>query len=326
MINNKKKPTRLRASATIRALVRENVLTMDDFIYPLFAVEGTEIRKEIPSMKEQYHLSVDMLSEEIAMLKSKGIRAVLVFGEPKQKDDEGSGAFFEDGIVQRAVREIKGTYPDMFVATDVCLCQYKSDGHCCFFSDKGYIDHTKTLDALNKVAVSHAKAGADMVAPSDMMDGRVGSIRHSLDAAGFDYVSIMAYSAKYASNLYGPFREAVHSAPAFGDRKAYQMDFSTSKEALREMRLDIEEGADIIMVKPAGAYLDIIRLGHERFDVPMAAYQVSGEYSMLYNAVKDGVLNKMAIYESLMAIKRSGANIIITYFAKQIQELLGEAK
>lgn len=320
------KPTRLRTNATIRALVRAHTLRMDDMIYPLFVVEGTGIRDEIPSMKEQYHVSVDMLDEEISMLEAKGIRAVLLFGEPAAKDESGSGAFAENGIVQRAVGEIKRTHPDLFVLTDVCLCQYKSDGHCCFFTDAGYIEHQKTLDALNQVAVSHASAGADMVAPSDMMDGRVGSIRRALDASGFVSVSIMAYSVKYASHMYGPFRDAVHSAPAFGDRKSYQMDFGNSKEAMREMQLDIEEGADIVMVKPAGPYLDIIRMGSQRFDVPMAAYQVSGEYSMLYNAVQDGVLDRMAVYESLMAIKRSGADIIITYFAKQMAELLGEVE
>jgi porphobilinogen synthase len=319
-------PTRLRVGKTIRALVRENVLTMDDIIYPLFAVQGEGVREEISSMKDQYHLSVDVLADEIAMLKTKGIRAVIVFGEPERKDDIGTGAVDENGIVQQAVREIKKSHPDMYVVTDVCLCQYKVDGHCCFFDAKGHIKQMKTIETLNKVAVSHAQAGADMVAPSDMMDGRVGSIRKALDESGFDYVSIMAYSAKYASNLYGPFRDAVHSTPAFGDRKSYQMDYGNSREAMHEMQLDIDEGADIIMVKPAGLYLDIIRMGSDRYDVPMAAYQVSGEYSMLCNAVQDDVLNKMAIYESLMAIKRSGADIVITYFAKQIKELLEEVE
>lgn len=321
-MNNK--PTRLRTSNTLRKLVRECSISMDDIIYPLFVVEGTGIREEISSMPEQYHLSVDRLKEEVERLKSKGIQSLLLFGEPACKDEKASQGYAADGIVQKAIKEIKRFYPEMLVITDVCLCQYKSDGHCCFFDKHEHIQQTRTLETLSKIALSHAEAGADMIAPSDMMDGRIASIRQILDENGFDHVAIMSYSAKYASNFYGPFRDAVHSAPAFGDRKSYQMDFGNRKEAIKEMQLDLDEGADILMVKPAGVYLDIIKMGSDQFNVPMAAYQVSGEYTMLYQGVKNGVVNEMAIYESLMAIKRSGANLIITYFAKEVQELLGE--
>ncbi len=324
MIARNNRPTRLRTNTAMRGLVRENRLSLDGIMYPLFLVEGEQIKKEISSMKGQYVMSLDMLAGEIQELMALGIRSVLLFGEPDSKDEAGSGAYDEQGIVQKGIRLIKERFPEVLVAADVCLCQYKADGHCCFFDEAGRIRRMKTLETLNQVALSQAKAGVDMVAPSDMMDGRVGSIRESLDENGFEHVSIMAYSAKYASNMYGPFRDAVHSAPTFGDRKSYQMDYANGREAMKEMELDLLEGADILMVKPAGFYQDIIRTARDHFDVPLAAYQVSGEYAMLKNAVDAGLLNKRAILESLMALKRSGADILITYFAKELKELLGE--
>lgn len=316
------KPTRLRGNKLIRNLVKEVNVTMDDIVYPLFMVEGTGVRKEISSLKDQYHLSIDALDKEIPYLKEKGIKYLILFGSPEQKDPEASPAYDENGIVQQAIRKIKEMDMDMYVITDVCLCQYKSDGHCCKFHSNGTIDLEASLELLSKVALSHAQAGADMVAPSDMMDGRIGNMRETLDENGFDHVPIMSYSAKYASNFYGPFRDASNSAPAYGDRKAYQMDFSNNEEAIREMELDVMEGADILMVKPAMPYLDIIRRGKDTFSLPMAAYQVSGEYQMLRMAVDTGIVDEKAILESLIAIKRSGADIIITYFAKEIVKLL----
>lgn len=317
-------PTRLRNKKVLRDLVRENSLSMDDIIYPIFLVEGEGIRKEISSMKDQYHLSVDQLHKEMKVFKDKGIKALLLFGIPDCKDDKASSAYDSNGIIQKGIRAIKAIDPDMLVITDICLCEYKSDGHCCVFHQNNQIDRAATLDILGKIALSHVEAGADMVAPSDMMDGRIGHIRQVLDQKGYEYISIMAYSAKYASSFYGPFREAAHSAPAFGDRKMYQMDPANSREAIKEMELDIREGADLIMVKPAMPYLDIVYQAKEKFTVPVAAYQVSGEYAMLFQAVKTGLLDKKAIYESLLGIKRSGADIIITYFAKEIKEMLEE--
>ncbi|TCT14252.1 porphobilinogen synthase [Natranaerovirga pectinivora] len=316
------RPTRLRNNGVIRGLVRETSLSMDDVIYPIFVVEGEGVKREIPSMKNQFHLSVDMLDEEVGVFKSKGIKSLLIFGTPGYKDHKASSAFDCDGIVQRAVRKIKEIDSEMLVITDVCLCQYKDDGHCCVYHKNIQIDRETTLEILRQVALSHALAGADMVAPSDMMDGRVGHIRKVLDDSGFEHVSIMSYSAKYASSFYGPFREAAHSVPSFGDRKMYQMDIGNSKEAMKEMALDVMEGADILMVKPAQLYLDIIKKAEERFDLPIAAYQVSGEYAMIYNAVEGGYLDRRAIYESLLAIKRSGASIVISYFAKELKALI----
>lgn len=318
------KPTRLRSSKVIRNLVRETTLTMNDIIYPLFVVEGQGVKTEISSMKDQYSLSVDMIDEEIKSLKTLDIQSVIIFGTPSFKDEEASQAFDTNGIVQRAVREIKLKHPDILVITDVCLCQYKSDGHCCFFDKDGYINHKKSLETLDKVALSHAEAGADVVAPSDMMDGRIVSMRKILNTNGYKRTGIMAYSAKYASSFYGPFRDAVDSAPSFGDRKSYQMDISNSREAVREMELDIQEGADFIMIKPAMPYLDIISKARELTNLPTCAYQVSGEYSMLRNAVDTNILDERAIYESLISIKRSGADIIITYFAKEVKRLIKE--
>lgn len=316
------KPTRLRGNQLIRNLVKEVNISMNDIVYPLFMVEGTGIREEISSLKDQYHLSVDALEQEIPYLKEKGIQYLILFGSPNEKDEEATSAYAKDGVVQEAIRKIKSMDMDMYVITDVCLCQYKSDGHCCKFHENGTIDLEASLEMLSKVALSHAEAGADMVAPSDMMDGRIGNMREVLDENGFDHVPIMSYSAKYASNYYGPFREAANSAPAFGDRRAYQMDYANNEEAMREMELDVMEGADILMVKPAMPYLDIIRRGKDTFSLPMAAYQVSGEYAMLRLAVDQGIVDEKAILESLISIKRSGADIIITYFAKEIVRLL----
>lgn len=313
-----KRPRRLRISKAMRNLVRETKIDVDDLIYPLFVVEGENIKEEIPSLPDVYHFSVDMLEAEIKEIVELGIEHVIMFGIPAEKDACGSEAFADNGIVQRAVRKIKDVAPEMNVITDVCMCQYTSHGHCGILTEKGYVDNDQTLEYLAKIAVSHAKAGADMVAPSDMMDGRIGALRNALDENGFETVGIMAYSAKYASSFYGPFRDAANSAPSFGDRKTYQMDPANSTEALRECALDIEEGADIIMVKPALSYLDVIRRVKDNFDMPLCAYNVSGEYSMLKLAVKEGLLNEDAIMEAVTSIKRAGADMIITYFAKDI--------
>ncbi len=316
------KPTRLRGNKLIRNLVNQTKITMEDIVYPIFVVEGENIKREIPSLKNQYHLSLDMLDKEVEEIIAMGIQYIIVFGVPDVKDEEASYAFSDEGIVQKAVRKIKSLNKDLYIITDVCLCQYKSDGHCCKFNENGTINRIESLEILSKVALSHARAGADMVAPSDMMDGRIGNMRNLLDENGFEHIPIMSYSAKYASNFYGPFRDAAGSAPSFGDRKSYQMDYRNSREAVLEMDLDIKEGADILMVKPAMPYLDIIKMAKDTFDYPIAAYQVSGEYAMLKMAVDNGMLHEEAIIESLIAIKRAGADIIITYFAKELKELL----
>ncbi len=313
---------RLRENELTRNLIRETHLSKDDLIYPLFAVEGTNIKREIPAMEGCYHYSVDKLKDEIDELKSLGINYVLLFGVPDFKDELGSSAYDENGIVQKAVREIKRICPDMYVITDVCMCQYTSHGHCGILDEKGHVLNDETLEYLSKIALSHAASGADMVAPSDMMDFRIAHMRKSLDENGFSNVPIMAYSAKYASSFYGPFRSAAGSAPQFGNRKSYQMDIANTDEAIREIALDIEEGADIIMVKPALTYLDVIRRAKDNFNMPLAAYNVSGEYSMVKSAVRSGLLDEKAIFESVLAIKRAGADIIITYFAKDIAKLL----
>lgn len=319
-----KRPTRLRRTSSIRQLVKETRLHMDQIIYPVFIVEGHNIKEEISSMKDQYHYSIDRLVEDVDMFYELGINSLLLFASTSHKSIDGSTGSEQDGLVQQAIAAVKEKKPGMTVIADVCLCQYKEDGHCCVWKDNHEIDRVTTLDVLSKVALSYAKAGVDMVAPSDMMDGRIGKIREVLDAAGYEHVGIMAYSAKYASAFYGPFREAAHSAPSFGDRKSYQMDPANSIEAIREIELDVEEGADIIMVKPAMAYLDIISQACEMVEVPVAAYQVSGEYAMLLHAVEQGMLDERAIYESLIAIRRSGATIVITYFAKRIKEILSK--
>ncbi|MFX0550189.1 porphobilinogen synthase [Hathewaya histolytica] len=317
-----KRTRRLRVNENIRSMVRETKLHVEDLIYPLFIEEGENIKEEISSMKEVYRFSVDRVNEEIKELLDLGIKYVILFGIPKEKDAYGSDAYCSCGIVQKAVKEIKAKYPEMYVITDICMCEYTSHGHCGILTEEGYVNNDETLKYLGKIAVSHAEAGADMVAPSDMMDGRIAYIRKSLDDAGFVNLPIMAYSAKYASAFYGPFRDAADSAPSFGDRKSYQMDPANIMEGVREVELDIEEGADIVMVKPALSYLDVIREVKNTFNMPIAAYNVSGEYSMLKLAVEQGLLNESAIMESLLSIKRAGADIIITYFAKEIAKKL----
>lgn len=317
-----KRTRRLRVNENIRSMVRETKLHVEDLIYPLFIEEGENIKEEISSMKGVYRFSVDRVNEEIKELLDLGIKYVILFGIPKEKDAYGSDAYCSCGIVQKAVKEIKAKYPEMYVITDICMCEYTSHGHCGIITEEGYVNNDETLKYLGKIAVSHAEAGADMVAPSDMMDGRIAYIRKSLDDAGFVNLPIMAYSAKYASAFYGPFRDAADSAPSFGDRKSYQMDPANIMEGVREVELDIEEGADIVMVKPALSYLDVIREVKNTFNMPIAAYNVSGEYSMLKLAVEQGLLNESAIMESLLSIKRAGADIIITYFAKEIAKKL----
>ncbi|MBC7961176.1 MAG: porphobilinogen synthase [Vallitaleaceae bacterium] len=312
----------MRRTHTLRNLVRETTLSMNDVVYPIFVVEGENIEAEIPSMKGQYHYSIDRLEAALPTFKAQGIQALLLFGLPSKKDEAASMAYDSDGIVQKAIRTIKEFDSELYVISDICLCQYKSDGHCCFFNEDGNIQRGKTLETLSKIALSHAKAGVDMVAPSDMMDGRIESLRLDLNNDGFEHLPIMAYSAKYASAFYGPFREAAHSAPTFGDRRAYQMDPANKKEAQLEMQLDLAEGADVLMVKPAMPYLDIIKTASETMVVPIAAYQVSGEYAMLKNAVEAGLMDERAVYESLIGIKRSGATLIMTYFAKELKGLI----
>ena len=315
---------RLRRSEALRSLVRENTIDAGDFIYPLFVVEGKGVRKEINSMPGIYHFSVDRLGKEIADLVRLKIPAVLLFGVVNAKDECGSGAYHPRGVVQQAIRAIKKAAPGMLVITDVCLCEYTSHGHCGVI-ENGDVDNDKTLPLLAKMALSHAEAGADMVAPSDMMDGRVKAIRQSLDGNGFNSLPILAYAAKYASAFYGPFREAAGSAPQFGNRKSYQMDPPNVREALREIEQDIREGADIVMVKPALSYLDVIRRARETFNHPLAAYNVSGEYAMVKAAASRGWLDeKRIVLEILTSIKRAGADIIITYHAKEATTWLAE--
>lgn len=318
-----KRPRRLRISGIMRDLVRETRLDMKTLVYPLFIVEGQGIKNEIKSMPGVYHFSIDMLEDEIEDILRHGIQNIMVFGVTHDKDACASSGFAEDGIVQRAVRKIKSFEKSLNVITDVCMCEYTDHGHCGILDESGYVDNDKSLAVLARIALSHAQAGADMVAPSDMMDGRVGAIRRILDEHGFVNVGIMAYSAKFASNFYGPFRDAADSAPAFGDRKTYQMDPANFREAMLECAYDIEEGADMVMVKPALSYLDVIKGARERFDVPIVAYNVSGEYSMIKFAISQGLLNEEAMYEAVMSIKRAGADIIITYFAKDLAKYIG---
>lgn len=306
---------RLRKNENIRRLVRETTVGVDHLVYPLFAVPGKNFKKPISSMPGQFQLSVDHVAKEAKRAQELGIPAVLLFGIPEKKDALASGAFARDGIVQQAVKRIKNEAPEMLVITDVCLCEYTSHGHCGML-EKDRVLNDETLEVLAETALSHARAGADMVAPSAMMDGQVAAIREALDENGFDEVPIMAYSAKYASSFYGPFRDAAESAPQFGDRKAYQMDPANADEAIREISLDVSEGADIIMVKPALAYLDVICRAKQEFDLPLAAYNVSGEYAMVKAAAQLGWLDEEKVMmEMLTAIKRAGADIIITYFA-----------
>lgn len=320
----KNRPRRLRSSQSIRDLVRETSLSASDFIKPLFVVNGENIREEIPSMPDNYHLSLEQLEKEVQKIVDLGIRGIILFGLPEYKDEEGSSAWQQDGIVQQAVRQIKEKFPELLVITDLCLCQYTDHGHCGIL-EAGKIKNDATLNRLAKIALSQAEAGADMIAPSDMMDGRVAKIRETLDQNGFKEVAIMAYSAKYHSAFYGPFRDAAHSAPGHGDRSSYQMDAANSDEALREMKLDLEEGADIIMVKPALSYLDIIQRASDNFKLPIAAYNVSGEYAMVKAAAEKGWVDEQSVaLEILTSIKRAGADIIISYWADSAVRWINE--
>lgn len=318
------RPRRLRVSEAMRRMVRETQLSADDMIYPVFVTHGSGVRKPVESMPGVYNLSMDILLEEINEVNDLRIPGVLLFGVPEHKDPVGSGAYDQEGVVQQAIRAIKKNFPGLLVITDVCLCEYTDHGHCGIIKD-GCVLNDPSLELLARSALSHVRAGADMVAPSDMMDGRVAAIRKTLDQEGYQDIPIMAYSAKYASAYYGPFREAAGSSPQFGDRKAYQMDPPNALEAIRETRLDIEEGADIVMVKPALAYLDIIRRIKDEFDYPLAAYNVSGEYAMVKAAAQRGWLDeRRVVLESLTGMKRAGADIILTYHAKDVARWLKE--
>jgi porphobilinogen synthase len=322
------RPRRLREKRLLRRMVRETQLSVDDFVYPLFVTHGRGVREPISAMPGQHRVSIDELLKEAKDAAGMGIPAILLFGVPAEKDPRASEAYAEDGIIQQAVRAVKDRVPDLLVITDVCLCEYTSHGHCGIIED-GVVRNDPTLELLARTAVSHAEAGADVVAPSDMMDGRVGAIREALDEASYTDTPIMAYSAKYASVFYGPFREAAGSAPQFGDRRGYQMDPANGVEAMREIALDIDEGADIVMVKPALPYLDIIARAKADFGLPLAAYSVSGEYAMIKAAGQLGWLDeKRAMMEALTSIRRAGADIVITYFAKDAARMLehgGEA-
>ena len=316
------RPRRLRANETIRRMVRETTLSPDNFIYPMFVTHGKGVRKEISSMPGNYQQSVENLVKDCEEVRGLGIPAVILFGIPEHKDELGTEAYSDEGIVQHAIKAIKNKLPDLMVITDVCMCEYTSHGHCGVIKN-GQVQNDATLELLAKEALSHAKAGADMVAPSDMMDGRVGAIREVLDDSGYENTPIMAYAAKYASGFYGPFREAAESTPQFGDRRSYQMDPSNGREALREVELDIEEGADIVMVKPALSYLDIISQVKQEFNMPVAAYNVSGEFSMVKAAAKLGWIDgERVMMEILTSIKRAGADMILTYHAKEAAKLL----
>ena len=316
------RPRRLRANETLRGAVRETNLSPRDFIYPLFVCPGEGVRREIGAMPGNFQMSVDELVREASEVAGLGIPGIILFGLPESKDPEGSGAYDDAGIVQRAIRAVKQDVKDLLVIADCCLCEYTSHGHCGHITD-GDVDNDATLDLLSKTALAQAQAGADIIAPSDMMDGRVGAIRTVLDENGLTKVPILSYAAKYASAFYGPFREAAESAPQFGDRRSYQMDPANQREALREIALDIEEGADMIMVKPAMPYLDVVQLAKLEFDLPVAAYQVSGEYSMIVAAARNGWLDlDRAMSESLTSIKRAGADLILTYFAKDMARKL----
>ena len=315
---------RLRKTEGIRRLVRETRLSVDDMVSPLFVVHGDGVKREVSAMPGVYHLSIDLLCREAEDLFSLGVPAVILFGIPASKDEIGCEAYAEDGIVQRAVRALKSSIPELVVITDVCMCEYTSHGHCGIVIN-GEVDNDETLEYLMRIAVSHAEAGADIVAPSDMMDGRVGAIREALDDNDFTDVAIISYAAKYASAFYGPFREAADSAPQFGDRRGYQMDAANRREAFKEIALDIDEGADIVMVKPALSYLDIISGARDQFDVPIAAYNVSGEYSMVKAASQNGWIDeRRVVLEILTSIKRAGADIIISYHAKDAARWLTE--
>ena len=320
------RPRRLRTSDTLRRMVRETRVSPDSLIYPLFLIEGENIREPIPSLDGQWRYSPDRVCEEIEACMAAGVKRVLLFGIPAYKDACGSSAWDPNGVVQQGIRAIKEKYPDCYVITDVCMCEYTDHGHCGILHDRE-VDNDETLRVLAKTALSHAQAGADMVAPSDMMDGRIAAIRRELDDNGFKNVPIMSYSAKYASAFYGPFRDAAGSAPAFGDRRGYQMDPHNRREALKECALDVEEGADILMVKPALSYLDIIRECSDAFDLPMAAYSVSGEYAMIKAAGKAGLIDEHRVMcESALSIFRAGADILITYYAKELAQAMKQGE
>src|SRR5690625_613311 len=313
-----KRHRRLRSSDAMRALVRETALSTDDFIYPLFIVEGEKIKNEVPSMPGVFQISLDYVEEEMKELENLGIRAIMLFGVPNEKDDIGTGAFVEAGIVQQATRIIKETHPSMLVIADTCLCEYTSHGHCGVIHEQD-VDNDESLAMLAKTAVSQAEAGADIIAPSNMMDGFVIAIRHALDEAGFTSIPIMSYAVKYASAFYGPFRDAADSTPQFGDRKTYQMDPANRREALKEAQTDIEEGADMLIIKPALAYLDIVREVKDTTNIPVVAYNVSGEYAMVKAAAQNGWIDERSlVMEIFTSMKRAGADLILTYYAKDI--------
>ena len=315
---------RLRATTAIRDLVRENTLSSNDFIFPIFVVEGDNKKEEISSMKGNYHWSIDRLPEIIKEVEENNIKGIILFGIPNHKDDCGSESYNDNGIVQQAIRKVREISKDLYIIADVCMCQYTSHGHCGILNGNE-VDNDKTLEVLGKIALSYAKAGANMVAPSDMMDGRIGYIRELLDINNYENVAIMSYAAKYSSAFFGPFREAAHSAPQFGDRKTYQMDPANSEEAIKEIEWDIKEGADIIMVKPAMSYLDIIRRAKEKVNVPICAYNVSGEFAMVKCAAEAGLIDEKAVaLEMLLSMKRAGADMIITYFALDAARWLKE--
>ena len=315
---------RLRTNYVIRSLVRENSLSTEDFIYPVFIVEGNNIKREIRSLKGNYHWSVDKLEELVKELNEAKVKSVILFGIPEHKDCVGSEAYNDDGIVQKAIRKLKELDSNLYIITDVCMCEYTNHGHCGILSNNN-VDNDKTLVYLGEIALSHVKAGADMVAPSDMMDGRIGYIREVLDKNGFENIPIMSYAAKYSSAFYGPFREAAGSAPSFGNRKGYQMDPANSREAIAEIEADLNEGADIIMVKPAMSYLDIVKEAREKINAPICVYNVSGEYAMVKNAGEVGLINeKLVALEMLLSMKRAGAKMIITYYALEAAKWLKE--
>ena len=321
-----KRPRRLRGGETLRKMVRETRMDKSSLIYPLFVMEGTGIQEEIPSMEGQYRYSLDRLPYKLEQLEKAGVSSIMLFGIPDHKDEIGSGAYAQDGIVQKALRSAKERFPEMYYVTDVCMCEYTSHGHCGVLCGHD-VDNDKTLELLAKTALSHAQAGSDMIAPSDMMDGRVAAIRKELDQGGFSNIPIMSYAVKYASAFYGPFRDAAGSAPAFGDRKSHQMDFHNRREGMKEALMDIEEGADIIMVKPAMSYLDMVSEISKAVNVPVAAYSVSGEYAMVKAAAKMGWIDEERIIgEMAVGAYRAGAQIYITYFAEEIAKMMDEGR
>lgn len=321
-----KRPRRLRMHPLLRKMVRETRMDVSSLVYPIFIIEGINKKEEIPSMPGQYRWSIDRMGEKLSQLLDAGVSSVLFFGIPKHKDNTGSGAYAEDGIIQRALQKAKRDFPQLYCITDLCMCEYTSHGHCGILCGEE-VDNDRTLEYLARIAVSQAQAGADLIAPSDMMDGRVAAIRRALDKNRFENLPIMAYSVKYASSFYGPFRDAADSAPAFGDRRAYQMDYHNRREALKEAALDVEEGADIVMVKPAMAYADLIREIRDAAEVPVAAYSVSGEYAMIKAAAAAGFMQEEAIViETAVCAYRAGADIYISYFAKELAEYKKEGR